>query len=89
MNIQREKERKEKRDRVHQCIESPPAESFEPPPPIDDAAAALAADCKADSPIVTGTATDEPLPAADNNDGVLLLVVAFDAVAGVLAVDCC
>jgi hypothetical protein len=56
-------------------MESPPADS---PPlllPWDAAAAALAADCKADSPILTGTTTGELLLAAESNDGALLLDV--------------
>lgn len=48
-----------------------------------EAAAALAADCKADSPIVTGTITGELFPAAESNDGVLLLDVAV-----VNGIDC-
>ncbi len=38
-----------------------------------DAAAALTADCNADSPMLTGTTTGELFPAAESKDGVLLL----------------
>jgi len=49
-----------------------------------EAAAALAAACKADSPILTGTTTSELLLAPESNEGVLLLDVAF-----AIVVDCC
>lgn len=51
-----------------------------------EAAAAFAAACKADSPILTGTTTGELLPAAESNDGVLLLdvILPVDEL-----VDCC
>lgn len=48
------------------------------------AAAALATDCRADSPMLTGTTTGELLPAAESNDGVPLLDVAAVDVR-----DCC
>lgn len=51
--------------------------------PCDVPAAALAADCKADSPRLTGTTTGELLPAAESNDDVLIL----DVLA--LVDDCC
>ncbi len=57
-------------------MESPPADS----PPLllpCDAAAALAADCNADSPILTGTTTGELLPAAESKEGALVLDVAL------------
>lgn len=60
-------------------MESPPVDS----PPLllpMAAAAAFAAACKADSPILTGTTTGELLPAAESNDGVLLLEVVLPAV---------
>jgi len=51
--------------------------------PCEAAAAALAADCKADSPILTGTITGELLVVAESKDGALLLDDEF------AVVDCC
>lgn len=45
--------------------------------PCEAAAAALAAACKADSPILTGTTTGELLPVDESKEGVLLLDVEF------------